>query len=243
MEIINNITTTVDTGSVELNTDIEYIKGQCAIGRKASHEVARRLLKIKREELFSVCADNFSTFCSEFFGINKATGSKLTALAERFLVDSDNNAIDIYDNYSISQLMEMRNATDTQLSEIKPSMTVSEIREFIHPKAVLSDKSDNDKSDNDKSDKSDNDKSDNDKSKIDFEKSHSMVKLVNGNGASPSKFVGDGFVIHLNEHNTPHSAHITSWAGIKKFIEYMECTYTQETIDNNVKVNNIVIEL
>lgn len=247
MEIMNNIITVANTGSVELDTDVLYVREQCALGRKASHEVARRLLKIKREELFTVCADNFSDFCTNYFGINKATGSKLTSLAERFLVDENGNENNSYDDFSISQLMEIRNATSEQLTLIKPTMTVKEIRDIMHPKKELPDNSENK---NESCDIATNDnKSDNDNvggiTKLDPEKAKSMVEICEpavGDGASPTKLIGVGFEIILTDKNSFDHAHITTFEGLKNFYDYMSCKFTPETIENNVKVN-VLIEL
>lgn len=244
MEIINNIITVANTGSVELDTDVLYVREQCALGRKASHEVARRLLKIKREELFTVCADNFSDFCTNYFGINKATGSKLTSLAERFLVDENGNDIPSYDEYSISQLMEIRNATSEQLALIKPTMTVKEIRDILHPKKELTDNSEN--STNSRDTATNNDSKDKvnvpDTSKLDPEKSRAMVERVEGTDDIPTKFVGDGFELIMSDKNELHHAHITTFEGLKNFYDYMSVTFTPDTIERNVKVN-VVIEL
>lgn len=242
MEIMNNIITVANTGSVELDTDVLYVREQCALGRKASHEVARRLLKIKREELFTVCADNFSDFCTNYFGINKATGSKLTALAERFLVDENGNENNSYDDFSISQLMEIRNATTEQLALIKPTMTVKEIRDIMHPKAELPDSS-NDTTDSCDTATNDN-KSDNTNvggiTKLDPEKSRSMVERVEGTETTPTKFVGDGFELIMSDSNELKHAHITTFEGLKNFYDYMSCTFTSETIENNIKVNVVI---
>ena len=247
MEIMNNIITVANTGSVELDTDVLYVREQCALGRKASHEVARRLLKIKREELFTVCADNFSEFCTDYFGINKATGSKLTALAERFLVDENGNENNSYDDFSISQLMEIRNCTSEQLALIKPTMTVKEIRDILHPKKELPDNSENK---NESCDTATNDnKSDNTNvggiTRLDSEKAKSMVEICEpavGDGVTPTKLIGDGFEIILTDKNSFDHAHITTFEGLKNFYDYMSCKFTHETIENNVKVN-VLIEL
>lgn len=243
MEIINNIITVANTGSVELDTDVLYVREQCALGRKASHEVARRLLKIKREELFTVCADNFSDFCTNYFGINKATGSKLTALAERFLVDENGNEDNSYDDFSISQLMEIRNASTEQLKLIKPTMTVKEIRDILHPKKELPDNSEN-SADSCDTETNDN-KSDKLNTKLDPEKAKSMVEICEpavGDGVTSTKLKGDGFEIILKDNNSFDHAHITTFEGLKNFYDYISSKFTPEIIENNVKVN-VVIEM
>lgn len=244
MEIVNNLITIVDTGSVELNSDVEYVKHQCALGRKASHEVARCLLKIKREELFTVCADSFSDFCANYFGINKATGSKLTSLAERFLFDENGNENNSYDDFSISQLMEIRNASPEEVAMIKPTMTVKEIRDILHPKKAIEDKSNEPNNTNNTNENSGCDIAINtpNTSNLDPEKSRAMIERVEGNETTPTRYVGQGFDITMTDKNEPHQAHIYSFDGLKNFYDYMTCTFTPETIENNVKVN-VVIDL
>lgn len=223
---IMNMKNEVNTGSVDLDTDVLYINAQIAQGRKSSHEVARTLLKIRNEGLFTVCANTFSDFCADFFKINKATGSKLCAVAERFLVPELG---DTYADYSISKLMEMRGATTEQLAEIKPSMTVAEIRKILTPVKAIEDKTE----------ESCDTATENN---TDAEKSHSMVERIDGNGTTPAKFVGDGFEIVLNENNTPIKAHITSFNGMENFVEYIKSTYSNETIEKHIKVN-VTIEM
>ena len=241
---IMNMKNVVNTGSVDLDADVLYINAQIAEGRKSSHEVARTLLKIRNEGLFTVCANTFSDFCSDFFKINKATGSKLCAVAERFLVPELG---DTYADYSISKLMEMRGATTEQLAEIKPSMTVAEIRKILTPVKAIEDKSEN------TADSCDTATNDNESentnvggiTRLDPEKTKSMVEICEpavGDGATPTKLIGDGFEIILTDKNSFDHAHITTFEGLKNFYDYMSCKFTPETIENNVKVN-VVIEL
>lgn len=222
MELINNVILTASTGNVTLDEDIVYIRKQVAVGRKASHEVALRLLKIRNEELYKVKFDTFSDFCSDYFGINKATGSKLVKVAERFLVEGDT-----YSEYTISQLMEMRNATSEQLGLIKPTMTVKAIRDVLNPKTVIEDKScdvatdKTDKTDkNDKTDKTDN----TDKTEVKYE-------LVLGNKKTPDKVVGEGWTLYMDMSHTPDHVEITSLGGLCNFSDYLRSKYLPEVLN------------
>ena len=232
MEIMNNLITVVDTGSVELNSDVEYVRHQCAIGRKASHDVARRLLKIKREELFTVCADNFSDFCTNYFTINKATGSKLTALAERFLVDENGNDIADYDDYSISQLMECRNATTEQLALIKPTMTVKEIRDILHPKKAIADKSTDESCDT--ATDNDTEKKVGGIKKVEMPEPPKFEKIAGDGKLDFGKIVGDGWVIILNDKHSWHHAEIETMRGLLNFTDFLRSQLHGETIDKAV---------
>lgn len=216
MELMNNIITVADTGNEVLNKDVVYIRDQIAQGRKASHEVARTLLKIKNEELFTVCADNFSDFCTNYFGINKATGSKLVKVAERFLGD------DSYEKYQISQLMELRNASDEQLAMVKPSMTIKQIREILNPKKAIADKSTDDSCDT--ATKSDDSK---------FEKTITEPKFeknISEDENTPSTITGDGWTIILKDKSW-EKAEITSMRGLINFTDFLRTQLHTETID------------
>ena len=222
MELINNVILTASTGNVTLDEDIVYIRKQVAVGRKASHEVALRLLKIRNEELYKVKFDTFSEFCSDYFGINKATGSKLVKVAERFLVEGDT-----YSEYTISQLMEMRNATSEQLGLIKPTMTVKAIRDVLNPKTVIEDKScdvatdKTDKTDkNDKTDKTDN----TDKTEVKYE-------LILGNKKTPDKVVGEGWTLYMDMSHTPDHVEITSLGGLCNFSDYLRSKYLPDVLN------------
>ena len=226
MELLNNVILTASTGNVTLDEDVVYIREQVAVGRKASHGVALRLLKIRNEELYKVKYDTFSDFCTDYFGINKATGSKLVKVAERFLVEGDT-----YSEYSISQLMEMRNATSEQLGLIKPTMTVKAIRDLLNPKTVIEDKSCDTATD----DKADN-KADNKTVKAD-DKADVKFEIVKGDGKTvPDKIVGDGWEIIRDEGHSWKSANITSMNGLIHFTDFIRTQLNQNTIDGlNIK--------
>lgn len=225
MELMNNIITVADTGNELLNKDVLYIRDQIAQGRKSSHEVARTLLKIKNEELFTVCADNFSDFCTNYFGINKATGSKLVKVAERFLGD------DSYANYQISQLMELRNASDEQLALVNPKMTIKEIRAILNPKKELVDSSAEscDTATAEKSEKAENSKK---TEKFETTIPEPTFEKVNGDGATtPDKIVGDDWTIILDDKHSWHHADIVSMRGLINFTDFLRTQLHIDTID------------
>lgn len=229
-EIMNRIGV-VDTGSVDLDKDVVYINDQIKAGRKSSHEVARTLLKIRTEGLFTVCADTFSDFCADFFGINKATGSKLCAVAERFLSD------DSYADYSISKLMEMRGATSEQLALIKPEMTCAQIREILNPKPCLEDKTAEDTVEDTTEDTA-TDKSCDTATKTE---PHYVQACADSNPLTPAKIVGDGFEIELADDGKHWvCAKIHTVLGMKNYAEYiLSLSNDPHTFDDDI---NIVIE-
>lgn len=225
MELMNNIITVADTGNELLNKDVLYIRDQIAQGRKSSHEVARTLLKIKKEELFTVCADNFSDFCTNYFGINKATGSKLVKVAERFLGD------DSYANYQISQLMELRNASDEQLAMVNPKMTIKEIREILNPKKALTDKA-KESCDAETDEKTEKAEKSEKAEKFETTIPEPTFEKVNGDGATtPDKIVGDDWTIILDDKRSWHHAEITSMRGLINFTDFLRTQLHIDTID------------
>ena len=223
MELMNVITT-ASTGSVDLDKDVVYIREQIAAGRKSSHEVARTLLKIRNEELFTVKCATFSDFCEQYFGINKATGSKLVKVAERFL--SDNT----YDAYQISQLMEIRNATDEQLAEINPLMTIKQIRDVLHPKKAIADKSGEESCDTATEDNK-------------FEKNISEPKFeknISEDDNTPSTITGEDWTI-IRKDKSWEKAEITSMRGLINFTDFLRTQLHTETIDK-ATMNKVTIK-
>lgn len=213
---IMNMKNEVNTGSVDLDTDVLYINAQIAAGRKSSHEVARTLLKIRNEGLFTVCASTFSDFCSDFFKINKATGSKLCAVAERFLAPELG---DTYADFSISKLMEMRGATSEQLAEIKPSMTVAEIRKILTPVKAIEDKSE------DKSEETEDKSEENDNSSCDIETDFGSVEVTD------KTITGKGFEITLNKDGSYKTAKTDSVDGMLALIKYLSAKSISDGTD------------
>lgn len=141
---MNEITREVKTGNSKLNTAIKKIDKELENGRKSGLEICRQLAKIKSEELYMAVSDSFSEFCETWWKLSKSQGSRLANVGERFLLTSEE-----YNAYSSSQLVEMLKATDEQLEEIKPTMTVKQIRDLINPPKVIEDKSkDSDESEN-----------------------------------------------------------------------------------------------
>lgn len=203
---IMNIKNEINTGSVDLDKDVVYINQQIAEGRKSSHEVARTLLKIRNEGLFTVCATTFSDFCADFFKINKATGSKLCAVAERFLAPELGDA---YSDFSISKLMEMRGATAEQLAEIKPSMTVAEIRKLLAPVKAIEDKSE------DKSEGKSEDNENTENTGCDVATDFGEVEVTE------KSITGKGFEISLNKDGSYKTAKTESVDGMLALIKFL----------------------
>ena len=134
-EIIMTNSNEISTGSVKLDKAIAKISAELKKGNKANHEVARTLYKIKTEELFTVTGyETFSDFAENYFGISKSQASRYTQVAEKFLGEQR------YEDYTISQLVEMLKATPEMLEYINPSMSVKDIRDYIKNGLALEDK-------------------------------------------------------------------------------------------------------
>lgn len=140
MEIIN-VTTgkdnkAIQTGSVQLDKACNKIFAEMKRGNKASHVIAKELHNISVNSLFTQVADNFSDFAEQYFGLSKSRASRYVKVAERFLQDNK------FENYTITQLTEMLRATDEMIEYINPSMTCTEIRNYITGALALTDNSD-----------------------------------------------------------------------------------------------------
>lgn len=134
-EIIMTNSNEISTGSVKLDKAIAKISAELKKGNKSNHEIARTLYKIKTEELFTVTGyETFSDFAENYFGISKSQASRYTQVAEKFLGEQQ------YEDYTISQLVEMLKATPEMLEYINPSMSVKDIREYIKNGLALEDK-------------------------------------------------------------------------------------------------------
>lgn len=100
--------------------------------KKNTLAIAGHLSEVKEKEFY---ADDFKTFgeyAEQVFGLKKAKASQLASIGKRFVkLDSDGNfdGLKIGGNFTYSQLLEMRNVDDDELSEFTDDMTCKEIRE------------------------------------------------------------------------------------------------------------------
>lgn len=93
------------------------------------------LWEFKRCEAYRIYGyDDFYEFCDKNFHLSSSTVRRHIQLYERFGEHGDNqckmNIACKYENYSYSQLCEMLPLEDKELKNIKPEMTVKEIREY-----------------------------------------------------------------------------------------------------------------
>ena len=85
-------------------------------------------------------ADGYASiweFAEDLYGIQRSTCSRWMAINDRFSVQGNSPVLDDrYRQYGKSQLQEMLYLDDKQIEEVKPEMTVKEIREIRKPEPV-----------------------------------------------------------------------------------------------------------
>lgn len=85
-------------------------------------------------------ADGYASiweFAEDLYGIQRSTCSRWMAINDRFSVQGNSPVLDErYRQYGKSQLQEMLYLDDKQIEEVKPDMTVKEIREIRKPESV-----------------------------------------------------------------------------------------------------------
>lgn len=76
-------------------------------------------------------------FAEDLYGIQRSTCSRWMAINDRFSAQGNSPVLDErYRQYGKSQLQEMLYLDDKQIEEVKPEMTVKEIREIRKPESV-----------------------------------------------------------------------------------------------------------
>lgn len=85
-------------------------------------------------------ADGYASiweFAEDLYGIQRSTCSRWMAINDRFSVQGNSPVLDKrYRQYGKSQLQEMLYLDDKQIEEVKPDMTVKDIREIRKPESV-----------------------------------------------------------------------------------------------------------
>ena len=85
-------------------------------------------------------ADGYASiweFAEDLYGIQRSTCSRWMAINDRFSVQGNSPVLDErYRQYGKSQLQEMLYLDDKQIEEVKPDMTVKDIREIRKPEQV-----------------------------------------------------------------------------------------------------------
>lgn len=85
-------------------------------------------------------ADGYASiweFAEDLYGIQRSTCSRWMAINDRFSVQGNSPVLDErYRQYGKSQLQEMLYLDDKQMEEVKPDMTVKDIREIRKPEPI-----------------------------------------------------------------------------------------------------------
>ena len=100
---------------------------------------------------------NTATWAAEFLNFSKSKVSRYISITTRFKWTkfTDEQGRDYWDIFTLGQLQEMLKATDEQLAQITPDMTVKDIREYLSFIDVGGDESDEPAETTDGADESD----------------------------------------------------------------------------------------
>lgn len=99
-------------------------------GAKNDKEIAKEVYTVDYADL--ACAAGFKgigEWAEKFFDWHKTKTSRLSSIAKRFYFEDE--AKEIWEAYTITQMVEMLKATDEQLSAITPDMTAKQIRDYL----------------------------------------------------------------------------------------------------------------
>ena len=100
--------------------------------KKNTLAIAGHLSEVKEKEFYADDFKNFGEYAEQVFGLKKSKASQLASIGKKFVkLDKDGNyaGLTIDGNFTYSQLLEMRNVDDDELSEYSDDMTCKEIRE------------------------------------------------------------------------------------------------------------------
>lgn len=132
-----------DVASSKIDARYRALSENMAIVRKglgdntvAVFDIASALKRIRDDKLyldfpkkdFPDCYYDFFDFAKEQFGGKKSTIYNYIAIYDRFTADG--KAKDEYKDYTYTQLVSMLSLTEEELPEIKPSWSVSRIKEY-----------------------------------------------------------------------------------------------------------------
>ena len=124
-EIIMN--TSSELGQSLLGKITNRINAFTNAGIKSEKERARLISKVVTEEMyvkggFKTVAD----WSEKYIGVNKSTVSRINKAVITFAENPE-----IWDNYTLSQMFEMVNASDDTISKITPDMSAKAIRALV----------------------------------------------------------------------------------------------------------------
>lgn len=97
-------------------------------------QIAVGVAEVDREELTVKAGfETTAKWAEHFFGFSKSKVSRYISIVKRFKYTkiTDEQGRDYWDIFTLGQMQEMINATDEQLMNITPDMTVKAIREYL----------------------------------------------------------------------------------------------------------------
>lgn len=126
----------------ELDNRENQIKESASIFISSFYKIAFALYWINASKAYVARGyRDIVIYCSSRFNYEKTTCYSLIGIVERFAKrDADGKVIEelspIIEGYSISKLTYMINLTDDQINQLKPSMTVREIKKYVKELSV-----------------------------------------------------------------------------------------------------------
>lgn len=130
-------------------TSVKYIYTDCCDIQRSYIRLGFHLNEFKNYLYFEDFGfATFEDFCSANLGMDKSAVSRCLNVFLRFAQKNENSNIrlmyldDKYTNYNYSQLCEMLSLDDEEIKDIKPDMTIKQIREYKKSKKVSAKKDD-----------------------------------------------------------------------------------------------------
>lgn len=119
---------------LRLEDAANYVKENINSAARSFCAIGYYLKRIRDDRLYEEAGMNSLTeFAQSEFGIGQSTVSRYIKVNDRFSKDGNSPVLDEqYATYSQSQLIEMVTMTEERLAEVKPDMTIRQIREMKH---------------------------------------------------------------------------------------------------------------
>lgn len=107
-------------------------------GARNDKEIAKEVYTVDHADL--ACAAGFKgigEWAEKFFDWHKTKTSRLSSIAKRFYFEDESK--EIWEAFTVTQMVEMLKASDEQLSAITPDMTAKQIRDYLKRESEMID--------------------------------------------------------------------------------------------------------
>ena len=125
----------IDPKNVCYEDSIDIIHDELHKARKSFIKIGWYLKHIDDNKMYvQEGYDNIVDFSKDKFNLSQPTTNRFIRLCEEFSVDHNSPELDKkYENFSVSQLIEMVSMKPEQIEQVTPKMTVREIKEIKKP--------------------------------------------------------------------------------------------------------------